>query len=513
MDLATTYLLNGAPVNPAILAVENPFIRQLVHLSSVQAKNLKLTTFVLKNALNNRGEIAQRGIHAQDKSVIDIAKLTPLVDRQNFRTLQEEIAYVRNWQLQLYDTKDHPTWWRENQEMLVVDYLLASSLCLIEIFNPNSFEVQKFFATRNPLIAGTLAEKTPQETQKYLNYLQPISRSFELRQLKVLKITATKKGFRITQPRSVVDFNQPVKITPVFLMTSFMEGIRPILNQGVLKFRYLKDNLTEREFITTLNKDLLVRHYGEEFAEKMLNNVGVNIARGYVRLPEFGISRYDYTGVRALNLSRITEITLVQPEQVDLSFIDVDFDLILPNIKHGISNINNISILKMVYQELSGKEPPKTDNLYELRHLLEDFIDSQHAIGTTTALRFMHKYMVARPKLFPKYNGGRPIQYSQGVVNPQSDLVNQSQPPVVYGEPNPNVSKTVAISSDMVGTSEPGVIGGESPKDKNPLASFGVTEVQSLNTSPLPPLPSEKEKHGTSPNLFGVQFNLGGEED
>lgn len=515
MDISQAYNLVNAEINPTVLAVDNPFIRQLAYLSTQQAQNLKLTSFILKNSANNRGEIAQRGIHAQDKSVIDITKLTPLVDGQNFRTLQEEIAFTRNWQLQFHDTKDHPTWWRDHAEMLMVDYLLASSLCFIEIFDKAAVGVEKFFATRNRFLAGALSNQTPQETQKYTNYLQSFSQNFETKQLKVLKITVSKNAFKITQPRSFVDFNRPIKITPVFLMTSFMDGLSPLLAQGVLKFRYLKDNLTEREFISTTNPQLLIQTYGEDFAQKMIAQIGSHFNRGYVKLPEFGISRYDYTGVRALNVSRITEIQRIQPNEVDLSFVDVDFETILPNIKQGIYDIHNTQVLQMVYQELSGKQLDQPMTIHELRQQLDEFIDAQHAIGTTTALRYMHKYMVARANLFPKYNGGKPIQYGY-TAQPSQPQQQTAQPTFgnvepqkhVFGEPVPNVQGNTQSQQPTIPTP---------PQDFNPLEAFGVSDNKqqaqsSINALPNIPDPNQP-KSDTPPNLFGTSFNLGGVED
>lgn len=480
MDINNVYNLVNPQVIETLCAVDNPFIRQLAHLSSEQAKQLKTTSFVLKNIANNRGEIAQRGIHSQDKSVIDITKLTPLVDSQNFRTLQEEIAYVRNWQLQMHNTLTHPTWWKDNAEMLMVDYLLASCLCYIEIFD-NTANVEKYFATRNRFIAGTLTNMSPQETGKYTNYLQSFAQNFETKQLKVLKITANKNGFKITQPRSFVDFSRQIKITPVFLMTTFMDGIQDELARGVLRFRYLKDNLTEREFITTTNPSLLIQTYGEDFTQKMVHNMASQLHRGYVKLPEFGISRFDYSGVRALNVSRITQVERLSPQEVDLSFVNIDFDNILPSIKQGVYEINSPQVLQLAYEELSGQKPPVHNSTAELKTIFDQFIDAQHAIGTTTALRHMHKYMVARPQFFPRYNSMLNLpQHTQ-----QSNQQNQQQQ--LFGDPTLT-------------------------QQANPLDAFGETAV--INTPSFAiPKAEDPTKQAQPQNLFGTAFNLGGATD
>lgn len=482
MDITQAYNLVNANINENVLAVDNPFISQLAYLATEQAKQLKLTSFILRNGANNRGEIAQANLHSKDKSVLDITKLTPLVNTESFSTLQEEIAFTRNWQLQFHDTKDHPTWWKDNQEMLMVDYLLASSLCLVEIFD-KGVGVEKYFATRNRFLAGALGGMTPQETMKYGTALQSFSANYETKQLKALKVGVTKGKFKVTQPRNFIDFNRPIKITPVFLMTSFLDGIGQYLNMSdkVVKFKYLKDNLTEREFITTTNPALLLGVYGTDMAQKMIASIDSKINRGYVRLPEFGISKHDYTGVRALNISRITEIELLDPNDVDLSFVEVDFDRIVPSLIEGVRRIQNLQYVTMVYEELSGKPVPQeiATNMYAIQDELIGFIETQYAIGTTTAQRHMHRYMVARSQLFPQYNGGKPIQYGsqqQGNENSGSTGVN---PLHSFGEPT---------------------------QTGNPLESFGGG-VQKGAIESLPSLPSAEEPKRDS--FFGVAFNLG----
>lgn len=484
MDINNVYNLVNPQVIETLCAVDNPFIRQLAHLSSEQAKQLKTTSFVLKNIANNRGEIAQRGIHSQDKSVIDITKLTPLVDNQNFRTLQEEIAYVRNWQLQMHNTLTHPTWWKDNAEMLMVDYLLASCLCYIEIFD-NTANVEKYFATRNRFIAGSLTNMTPMETSKYTNYLQSFSNDFEKKQLKVLKITATKNAFKITQPRSYVDFTRQIKITPVFLMTTFMDGIQDTIAQGVLRFRYLKDNLTEREFITTTNPALLIQTYGEDFTQKMVHNMASQLNRGYVKLPEFGISRFDYSGVRALNVSRITQVERINPQDVDLSFVNIDFDNILPSIKQGVYDIHSQQVLQLVYEELSGQSVPPHNSTVELKTFIDQFIDAQHAIGTTTALRHMHRYMTARPQFFPRYNSMLNLPHHTVQQPSHQPQLQQQQ---MFVDPT-------------------------SAQQMNPLENFGETMVVETPSFVMPKAEDTTNQQTQPQNLFGTAFNLGGASD
>lgn len=396
-----------------LATVDNIFIRQLAYLAQEQAKQLKYISFVMRDKVNHRGEIMHKGIRPDMKSVIDLCKLTPLRNK-DAHNLQDEIAMYRASKLG-YSITDG--WWSQNKEMLMVDYLLAASLCYVEVFDGSS-KVDKFFATRNRFIAGMVAGVDANETANLVNYLATEPINYESRQLKALKLSTQKTGFKITRPRSAIDFyKNNVKITPLFLMIEFYNGLQEALQTQALKITYIKDNLTERDFITTLSPQILLTYYPDDFVQMMMANIETRLARGFVRLPELGISKYDSTGVRALNISRITKVELLPLEQFDSSYIDVNFNLILPNLKEALFDIKDKNVLSMIFEEMTNTPVPLEIKqseymLAELRNALISFIDSQFAIGTTTALRYFHKYMVARSQFFPKYNGGKPVQVS-----------------------------------------------------------------------------------------------------
>lgn len=417
MDINQVYGLNTGQFLDQICAVDNIFVRQLANLAIEQARNLKVVSFVLKDKLNNRGEIAQKGVPASSKSVIDMCKLTPLVGVYGSRNLLEEIAQYRAQTLNFSDVPD--TFWKDNMEMLMVDYLLSACLCYVEVFDSTA-RVDKFFATRNRFIAGRLAGLQASQTAKFVSYLQSYSMNYQMKQLKVLKLNINKSGFKVSQPRSYLDFNKSIKVTPLFLMTSFVDGVSEVLKNNIVKFKYIKDNLTEREFITTLSTEILLKYYDQDFVQKMLSGVGVQLNRGYIKLPELGISKYDDTGVRALNVSRITSVEVI--DSFDTSFIDVDFNLILPVFKETINQIRDPRILNMIHEDLTGK-PAQASSVPELRNMLIYFVDGQYAIGTTTALRYLHKYMVARPQIFTMYNGGKRREFGSIPANFNLGLV------------------------------------------------------------------------------------------
>lgn len=406
MDMNSVYGLTSGKFLEPICAVDNQFIRQLAHLAEQQAKELKVVSFVLKDKVNNRGEIALKGVRPSEKSVIDLCKLTPLVGAYGSKNLLEEIAQYRASGLNFSEV--HDTWWKENAEALMLDYLLASCLCYVEVFD-SSAKVEKFFATRNRFIAGSLAGIEPAATAKYTSYLQTFSVNYQTKQLKVLKLTSNKTGFKISQPRSFLDFNKSIKVTPLFLMTSFVDGVSEVLQNNIVKFTYIKDNLTEREMVSTLSPQIMLKYYDQEYVQTAMASTGVALNRGYVKMPELGLSKYDHSGVRALNISRLTSVEVIS--EFDSSYIDVDFDMILPTFRETVDNLRDPRILNMIHEDLTG-QPSQALSIPELKNTLISFVDGQYAIGTTTALRYIHSYMVSRAQVFALYNGGKRREFS-----------------------------------------------------------------------------------------------------
>lgn len=401
-------ILHGSYIDK-IQTTDNMFIRKLYLLAMNSAKDNKYVSIVNKDLMSNRGELADNSKKAIDKSVLDITKLTPLYDTQKlyYKTLMHEVADFRYKSLHM-DLEGGSDFSKKHSRALFLDYMLASSLCYIEIFDTKTSRVDKFYATRNVTIASKICGIDVNETNKYISYLTPLISDYRYGHVKILKISKTKQGYKITQPRSTLDLNARVRITPFFLLQAFLEGIRPSLETSILKFKYVKDNVMERELITTLSPAILSKYYDTNYTQKVLGNCDYVLERGYIRLPELGGSRYDESGVRALNLSRITSIEVLS--EVDNTFIDVDFNVILPNFKNNILVLKDINLLAVVYQGLLNQVPQIFD-INILRTDILNFVDSQYALGTTTFLRFLHKYMLDFPMIFKDYSG-KPVEFS-----------------------------------------------------------------------------------------------------
>ena len=404
------YSLTENKFIPQLNSVDNPFIRQLYMLALNNAKNKKMVGIVTENFLSNRGELSNS--LGMSNSVLNICRLSPLTDKEKYATIVEEIAHYRWNKLNFDYDKDY---WKERTNLLFLDYILSSCLCYVEIYDTssgkNTNNVEKFYATRNRFIAARVAGIEDNETSKYVNYLTPILADYRMSSLRVLKLNRQKKGFKITQPRSAINFNKAVKVTPLFFISAFVQGVGPIMKDNIVKFKYIKDNGQERELITTLSKDIFAKYYGEDYAENIVKQFEMKIDRGYLKVPELGCSKYDESGLRALNLNRITSIEVI--DSFDSSYIDVDFNGIIPTFKATIEAIRNTEVMGMIYQTLVGESSADKD-LQSLRSEILVFIDGRYAIGTTTFQKELHNYMLKYNMIFKGYNG-KPNQMSMSM--------------------------------------------------------------------------------------------------
>ena len=387
--------------------VDNLFIRQLYALSLKAAQQNKMLDIVSNNVSDSNTDLA-KNIKQQDSSVLNICTLPPLVDKDNCNNLVEDIAKFRWEGLSFRYDKDY---WRERQNLLFLDYMLSSCFCYVEIFDPSSSKkgsgVDKFYATRNRYIASLVAKVDNAETAKYVNYLTPVLADYKMGRLRILKLAHQKKGYKITQPRSAIDFNKPVKVTPVFFIDTFIQGMIPLLKENMVKFTYIKDNGQKRELITTLSKTIFEKYYGESYAEDIVSKFELKIDRGYIKVPELGCSRYDESGLRALNISRIIGIEVVQ--EFDTRYIDVDFNSIIPTFTATIGAIRNEEAIKILYNALMGKEA-EDKGINDLKSEITAYVDGRFAIGTSTFQKELHNFMMKYYMIFKGYTG-KPMKF------------------------------------------------------------------------------------------------------
>ena len=404
------YSLTDGKYIDALSSVDNSFVRQLYGLAVKSGENKKILGVITKKFMSSNDDMAKNTLNGLNKGILNICNLTPLQDKENCKTLVEDIAKYR-WKNLGFDYDED--YWKERSDLLFLDYILSCCLCYVEVFDKggskgNSNLVEKFYATRNRFIAANIAKVPHSETSKYVNYLMPVLSDYKMENLRVLKLSRQKKGFKITQPRSAINFSRAVRVTPLFFIGAFMKGLMPLLNTNIVKFTYVKDNGQERELITTLSKSIFEKYYDKTYAENAVKGCELKLDRGYLRVPELGCSKYDESGLRAVNLSRITNIEII--DDIDSSYIEVDFNSIIPTFKAVIESVRNEEILRLVYQTLMNVSADNK-SIAEMRSEIMIYVDGRFAIGTSTFQKELHNYMLQYNMVFKNYTG-KPMKYA-----------------------------------------------------------------------------------------------------
>lgn len=355
--------------------------------------------------------------------VLDIAQFSGFVD--NTKTLFQEIVDYRrevylngNFGILPYDNKVN--------KALFYDYLLSVSLCYVEIpkwVTKNGVPQKtydKFLATRNPAIMAAWMGFSVNEMQaKYSARIGQSNVDFIEGELRAAKLTSSAKGNSVSIPRN----NLPVEemtCMPLFMLYAMTSGFWGILQNSIIKFTYLKDNETVRELPSTVNFDILMSYYSDNaFISAMLRGVDVfstdqggmmlstKQSRGYIKVPELGCSKYDYSGVRSLNISRLLRMEVV--ESVDRTFIDVDLNSVVDSFKSAIDSIivSAPDNIVRIYNDLNIQdEGVSTDtSVIALAEKIKSYVDTCNIILTTSFKRALHLFMIQHADIFPLYTG------------------------------------------------------------------------------------------------------------
>lgn len=314
---------------------------------------------------------------------------------------------------------------------LFFDYLLSVSACYIEYpkYQNKGGTVEKKYVkglyTRNPSIMAAWTGASPMEMQaKYGTRISQTPANFAECQVKAVKLMSNNSGNYIQTMREPLSCFQ-LTCMPLFMQYAFVCGMWTKMEEGIVKFTYLKDNDTARELTTTVNFSILMDYYNDtDFIEHMLTGVDVftnnqggmqlssKQGRGYVKVPELGCSKYDKSGVRALNISRLLGAEMV--ESVPRTFINVDLDMVVESFKtyvddmllHDADRVFDVAkaLLRDEYQD--GE-----DSAIVVAGKLRDYVTSMETILTTTFKRSLHLFMISNPQWFSNYTG-EPVSYS-----------------------------------------------------------------------------------------------------
>ena len=323
------------------------------------------------------------------------------------------------------------------KKLLFYDYLMTISICYVEIPKYVTKDgmpmatYDKFLCTRNPAIMGAWMGADPSEMQaKYSSRITSRQVEFNINELRCVKLNHTNKGNSITVPRTAYSVEKMTCI-PMYMLYAFVEGFKPLIQNGIVKFSYLKDNGTIRELATTLNEDILKDYYDDNiFINTMLSGIDINTVqqggmtlsskmnRGYIKVPELGASVYDGTGVRSLNIARLLKAEKI--DSVDRTFLKVDLNSVPTNFNNGIDYIVKTmpDSLKDCYKALVGEEfdETKCSSIPVMAETCKSYVAGRSAFLSTSYHRDLHVFMVSHPEWFPLYTG-KPAQQITSSAN------------------------------------------------------------------------------------------------
>ena len=366
--------------------------------------------------------------YANDKQkefgVIDFTSFNGMIDES--KSLVSEIADYRKEVFKnvgiSVDTSD-----KLKQRLLLFDYFLTISICYVEVpkyMTKNGVATptfDKFLATRNPaLMAVWMGSNQPSEFQaKYSAKIQSRQVEFNDNSIRFVKLNHTKKGNTITLPRS--DYNvENMTCYPMYMLYAFIEGFKPLIQNGIVKFSYLKDNGTIRELNTTISESIIRDYYNDNvFINSMLSGIDINsvqqggmilsskMNRGYIKVPELGASIYDASGVRSLNIARLLKAEVV--DSVDKTFINVDLNSVVQNFNDCCDYLVKTDAQKLydMYKELSGEEfeEDKISSPVVCNTACQAYVEKRSTWFSTSYHRDLHVFMISHPDWFPLYTG------------------------------------------------------------------------------------------------------------
>lgn len=323
------------------------------------------------------------------------------------------------------------------KKLLFYDYLMTISICYVEIPKYVTKDgmpmatFDKFLCTRNPAIMAAWMGSTPNEMQaKYSSRIVARQVEFDVNELRCVKLNHSSKGNTITVPRNAYNVEKMTCI-PMYMLYAFVEGFKPLIQDGIVQFSYLKDNGTVRELATTLNEGILKDYYDDNlFVSTMLSGIDINsvqqggmtlsskMNRGYIKVPELGASVYDGTGVRSLNIARLLSAKVVN--EVDRTYIKVDLNSAVINFENGMDYMckNITDSVVDCYRALTGEDcnEEKCSSAILASEASKEYVRGRSIFLSTSYHRALHLFMISHPEWFPLYTG-KPAQQITSSAN------------------------------------------------------------------------------------------------
>lgn len=413
----------GLDFEPKNFAISNEFMQMASKVCYTLGKNLKPFAIFAKDYQRKAG-------------VLDFAQLGGIADES--KTMVQEIVSI--W-APFLETQGYSVDIGDPVEIkqMFYDYLLSTSICYIEIpkyakmrdgSGHNTYD--KYLATKNMKLLALWLGMSEEECQaKYSAKVKYIAGEYDEHLIRFVKPTySVQKGNGVSTIRKAVDVTK-MSCIPICMTYAFMQGFKSILDTDLLEFTYKKDAGEDRVLVSTLNRDLIAKYYDAEFADKVMRNTDIgsvnqggmmlpqNVTRGYARLPEFGASIYDETGVRALNVSRVYKIRKLSVEDVNMSYIRVDLDNVFNTLYKYLGNITDYEKLYKAYVQLTGNDKVMNPSIESLVSMFYNYIDTYKFIMGTSLRKRVHDMMISNPEIFPNYTGLKISAFQSSVSTPE----------------------------------------------------------------------------------------------
>lgn len=318
---------------------------------------------------------------------------------------------------------------------VLIDYLLRSNLCYIEIIadtqksNESNYKTRavkdKYISSKNAIIVADFEGVTPSLcANRYEDNFDIDEEDIEVGEIPYIKYNF-KTGKIVKCNKDLVI--ESCRIVSIPLISEWLKGVCKVMENSLVEFTYLKDDDTERTLVSTLNRDILRRYYSDERVNSMLfaSLAGEDMGdptylpfkgvvdRGWIKVPEVGSSIIDDSGTRSVNFARIKKLQIV--DTVDTTFIKVSLNKVIEEFNKRLDihyASGDVSAVTNIYNTLSRYgfsqdlrypiQYYKTD--IEVLQAIRSFIATKQYAGTPFR-RMLHTYMVTNPDLFPNYIG------------------------------------------------------------------------------------------------------------
>ena len=311
----------------------------------------------------------------------------------------------------------------------VYKYLLMNFLCYVEVPTMSyRTDVGKMLSTFDKMlvtantrvISDWLGLDEVDLPSKYKSRLYSLEFDDGDDNVPYVKLSSSKEGVKKAScPKKDIDLSiKGTRVIPLFMLKVGVDTLYSKLMNDVVGVTFLKDNSQERLMCTTLNESKVEEIYGDcEFTNSCLGRMydgnflgNSSLARGYIRVPEIGGSKYE-SSLRSINYARIIEINY--EEKPDLSFINIDMSTVIPAFeedvqKHPTQAKNIIDMLEAFDIDYgSWKDTPEKKAKYGSKDMfsLLDWAEEKNMLFSTVFQRQICLFMLSNPEWFGDFTG------------------------------------------------------------------------------------------------------------